>query len=338
MKYYLAPMEGITGYVFRRAQRDFFAPFDKYMTPFLAPNRNRCMNARERKDVQPEHNQGAVTVPQILANQSEVFLRTAEELAALGYEELNLNLGCPSGTVTAKGRGAGFLARPKELERFLAEIFAHTRQRISVKTRLGVEEAEEFETILEIYNRYPLTELIIHPRVQQDFYRRKPNLTAFAKALACCRHPVCYNGDLFTVRDLQQFRRQFPQVERVMLGRGAIVNPGFLNLLAQGAAADQESENVPEQGKRTEAMGSDLAQRLRAFHDRILADYERELCGERNVLFKMKELWFYMIRLFPDSEKEAKQIKKVQHLYVYRELVAHLFAQKEPRAPSQLEF
>lgn len=325
MKYYLAPMEGLTGHVFRRAQREFFAPFDKYMTPFLAPNRNRCMNARERRDVLPENNRGAVTVPQILTNQSELFLRTAKELAALGYEELNLNLGCPSGTVTAKGRGAGFLARPKELDRFLAEIFLHTRQRISIKTRLGVEDAEEFAELLQIYNRYPLTELIIHPRLKKDFYKNQPNLTAFGQALAECRHPVCYNGDLFTPEDLWHFVQQFPKVDRVMLGRGAVVNPGFLHFLSKrGAITDSETWNWKE--------------RLFAFHERLLADYESELCQERNVLFKMKELWFYMIRLFPDSAREAKQIKKVQHLRDYRRLVEQLFAQKEPVAPKHLEF
>lgn len=322
MQYYLAPMEGITGYVFRRAQQELFEPLDKYVTPFLAPNQNRCMNTREKKDVLPEHNTGGMTAPQILTNQAEVFLNTCRELKKMGYQEINLNLGCPSGTVTAKGRGAGFLAFPQKLDGFLEQVFAGTDCKISIKTRLGIQEPEEFFTILEIFNRYPLEELIIHPRVQKDFYKNKPNWEVFREAVKRSRHPVCYNGDLFTLEDLQLFQEAFPQVNRVMLGRGMVVNPGFLNLL-------------PERG----GDGKTLDQkRLWAFHDRLLSDYGKDLSGDKNLLFKMKELWFYLIRLFPDSEKEAKKIRKVQRLSEYCQIVHHLFSEKELEVPTHICF
>lgn len=317
MQYYLAPMEGITGYLFRRAQQEFFRPMDQYFTPFIAPNQNRCMNTRERKEVLPEHNRGGKTVPQILTNRAEDFLRTCRELQELGYEEVNLNLGCPSGTVAAKRRGAGFLAVPEELQRFLEQIFDQSPVEISIKTRLGIEDPEEFFPIIKIYNQYPIKELIIHPRVQKDFYKKKPRLEIFREAASQCSAPLCYNGDLFTPEDVLLFRREFPEIDRVMIGRGAIVNPGILNC-------------IPPEGGGAEGVSPGVSrEQLKGFHDRLFSDYEKELSGEKNLLFKMKELWYYMIRLFPDSGKEEKKLKKVQRVKEYWEIVERLFLEKE---------
>ena len=317
MNYYLAPMEGLTGYLYRNALKEFFTFPDKCFTPFIAPNQKRCLGAREKRDVDPEHNRGMYTVPQILTNRAEDFICTCRELEELGYREVNLNLGCPSGTVAAKKRGAGFLGEPKELDAFLDRIFAGTGLRISIKTRLGVEEPEEFYPILAIYNKYPLHELIIHPRVQKDFYKNKPRMEVFGEALAKSPHKICYNGDLFTQGDLEAFEQAYPQVKTVMIGRGFLVNPGFLDERA---------------GKWV------TAERLYDFHEKLLSGYERELSGEIPVLFKMKELWFYMIRLFSDSEREAKKLRKAQRLWEYREIVNKLFREKEIVPPKRLYF
>ena len=175
MKIYLAPLEGITGWIFRSAVHECFGGFDKYFVPFIKPNQMGHFSAREKKDILPDHNLGMYTVPQILTNRAEDFLRTAKKLEEYGYSEVNLNLGCPSRTVVTKGRGSGFLAYPEQLERFLDEIFDKCKIRISVKTRLGMDDPREFEYLLEIYNRYPMEELIIHPRVQREFYKNTPH-------------------------------------------------------------------------------------------------------------------------------------------------------------------
>ena len=167
MKIYLAPLEGITGWIFRSAVHECFGGFDKYFVPFIKPNQMGHFSAREKKDILPDHNRGMYTVPQILTNRAEDFLRTAKKLEEYGYSEVNLNLGCPSKTVVTKGRGSGFLAYPEQLERFLDEIFDKCGIRISVKTRLGMDDPREFERLLTIYIRYPMEELIIHPRVQR---------------------------------------------------------------------------------------------------------------------------------------------------------------------------
>ena len=198
MQFYLAPMEEVTGYVYRNVYHALFGDMDKYVTPFITPTQKRKLKTRDQKEVAPEHNRGMHVVPQIMTNNAEQFVDTCNMLAGLGYGEVNLNLGCPSATVVKKGRGSGFLEDPGKLDRFFEDVFQELDQerstlRVSVKTRIGLEYPEEFEDILKAYNRYPLSEVIIHPRLQKDYYKNTPDLEAFSDALEKSVHPVCYN-------------------------------------------------------------------------------------------------------------------------------------------------
>ena len=306
MNLYFAPLEGIGGYIYRNAQADYFEKADKYFSPFLAPNQNRSISPKEYKDIAPEHNEGIYLVPQIMANNAEVFLKAVQELEQLGYQEVNLNLGCPSKTVVTKGCGAGFLERPDELECFLDHIFANTDLKISIKTRLGMDDAEEFEDLLEIYNRFPLEELIVHPRVQKDFYKNIPNLEAFEYAVQKSKNPLCYNGDIFSAEDFAKVQERFPSVDCFMMGRGVLALPSLAREIRGGKPADKEE--------------------IRKFHDIVYHTYCQEVSGDRNVLFKMKELWFYLAPMFADSKKYIKKIKKSEKCAVYECAVNELFA------------
>ena len=305
MRFYMAPMEGVTSYIYRNAYHSCFGQIDKYFAPFIVASTHRTMSKRELYDILPEHNVGLTVVPQILTNKAADFINTAKSIQELGYDEINLNLGCPSGTVVAKGKGAGFLARQEELDSFLAEIFRELSIKISIKTRIGKQDPEEFYELLEIYNRYPIEELTIHPRIQTDYYKNKPNWKIFKEALQLSKNPICYNGDIFTVEDYEDFREEFPEVTTIMLGRGLIRNPFLLSQINHTAEFD--------------------ISRCKTFHDSIYKEYQKILFGDRNVLFRMKELWAYMIELFPDSHKELKQIKKAQRLSDYEIAVATLF-------------
>lgn len=309
MKFYFAPMEGITGYLHRNVCHSFFSGIDKYFTPFIAANEKGKLSTKEKNDILPEHNQGICLVPQLLTNRAECFLATERSLRRYGYQEINLNLGCPSKTVVSKFRGSGFLAKPEELDHFLEEVFSHTECRISVKTRLGLHEGEEFFRILEIYNKYPLTELIIHPRTQKDLYGNQPNLDIFEYALEHSSIPLCYNGDIFSREAYVKWKSRFPRMDKVMLGRGILMNPGLAEVLKGGT--------MPEKKKICE------------FHEGIYQTYREHMPGDRVVLFKMKELWLYLIWLFTDSKKYAKRIRKAERLPVYEEAVSDLFAEQE---------
>ncbi len=307
MKYYFAPMEGITGYIYRNAHRKFFDQVDIYVTPFIVPTQNRKFTSREKNDILPEHNIGLHVIPQILTNKGEDFIWAANELKQYGYEEVNLNLGCPSPTVVTKGRGSGFLGEPELLQIFFDQIFSALDMKISVKTRIGKDSPEEFGRLMEIYNKYPIEELIIHPRVQKDLYKNEPNWKVMKEAVSLSKNPLCYNGNLFSAEDYKEFTTAFPSIDHIMLGRGMVANPGL--------AGEMKNGEKMEKGQ------------LKAFHDEILKGYEEIISGDRNVLFKMKELWAYMIQMFDGSEKYGKKIRKSQHLADYRAVVDSLFGE-----------
>lgn len=323
MKIYFAPMEGLTGYIYRNAFEACYGRgrVDKYFIPFISPNKTNGYTSRERKDIAPAHNQGIYAVPQIMANHSGHFINAARMLSQLGYREINLNLGCPSATVVGKCRGAGFLGKPDALDSFLETVFEdrwfrESGMALSVKTRLGMETAAEFGPLLDIYNRYPLKEVIIHPRVRSDFYKNTPDWEAFAQALSDSVHPVCYNGDLFTETDWRQFRGRFPAVEAVMLGRGLVADPGLLNRILSGGTPmprDLQAECV----------------RLRAFHDTVYKGYLEEMSGEQNAIHKMKEIWIYMKSCFKDGDRAFKKIKKAQRRCDYEDAVRIIFENAE---------
>lgn len=309
MKFYFAPLEGVTGYKYRNAYETFFGQIDKYFTPFISPTGNKKFTSRELNDILPQHNKGMNVIPQILTNNAEYFIQTVEELKKFGYDEVNLNLGCPSGTVVAKGRGSGFLAHREELDNFLEEIFSKVSVKISIKTRIGKDSPDEFYEIIKIFNKYPLEELIIHPRIQTDFYNNKPNMKVFKDAFESSKNHVCYNGDIFNVQAYRELTEAFPSLKSVMLGRGLIANPVLIGEIKGNRHIDK--------------------QLLKAFHDEVYAGYKEILCGDRNVLFKMKEFWFYMIRVFREHDKFAKRIRKVDKLQDYEITILRLFQELE---------
>lgn len=305
MKYYLAPLEGITTYVYRNAYHKYFRQMDKYFTPFIVPHKDKRFNTRELKELSPEHNKELLVVPQLLTNNAEDFMKTAKDIVAMGYDEINLNLGCPSKTVVTKKKGSGFLEFPDELDQFLEEIFSKANFKISIKTRIGKDSPEEFYRLLEIYNKYPIEELTIHPRIQTDYYNNTPNLDMFEVAYKESKNTLCYNGDIYSKETYNTFATRFPSVESIMLGRGIIHNPGLVDWIDNEKTLSKEV--------------------LRAFHDTILEEYIEISSGDRNVLFKMKELWFYMISLFENAEKLAKKIKKTERLKDYDTVINTLF-------------
>ena len=300
MQFELAPMEGVTTWVYRAAYHRHFTPAARYFTPFIAPNMNKGLNTRERNDVLPEHNVGQNLIPQILTNRADYFLTTCRDLAELGYKEVNLNLGCPSGTVVSKGKGSGFLSHPEALKQFLDEIFAQCPLRISIKTRIGRFDEAEWPRLLAIYRKYPCTELIVHPRIQKDFYKGTPRMAAFDAALEGTPWPVVYNGDLFTRADLAKFQEKYPQLDTVMVGRGVICNPWFM-----GGTPDKAV----------------LAQ----FHEELFEGYQGILYGDGPVLCKMKGVWTYMIQFFTNYRPYQKIIRKTRSLSEYQSTVQSLF-------------
>ncbi len=318
MKFYLAPMEGITGYVYRNAVAEYYGSgIDKYFSPFITYHTKRILNDHELRDIIPEHNKGIKLIPQILTNRAEEFLSISEYLnMKFGYTEFDLNLGCPSGTVVSKGRGAGFLAKTDELRAFLDEIYSRTDFSVSVKTRIGMTDVSEFQEIMKIYSDYPLSELIIHPRVRKEMYNGMPHTEVFREALAKAGFPLCYNGNIYTAGDYGSITAKMADNEHfaaVMCGRGMISHPYLLSQLS---------------GMSDNGCVNDV-HRLQAFHDCVVEGYTDEFKGDMYfVLRKMKEIWTYMIAEFPDCTRQFKELCKSQNMNAYRAAVEVIFSSR----------
>ena len=306
MKIYLAPLEGITGYIFRNAYNGIYGSADKFFAPFISPSEKCPLTPRERKDLIPENNSGINLVPQILTRKSEYFIEAARELHTMGYGEVNLNLGCPSGTVCAKGKGAAFLTDTPELQSFLDDIYSYAAtedMKISIKTRLGYYNPDEFYDLMDIFNDYPVSELIIHPRIRSDFYKGDPRKAHFAYALEHSKNPLVYNGNIFAVKDYDDLTKQFNiSLDPVMTGRGLISDPSLADKL-KGIASETDFE------------------KFRRLHDTLYHEYQKVMSPDINVLFKMRELWSYWQVLFDGKERDIKRLLKAKRYAEYEEIV-----------------
>lgn len=334
MRYYFAPLEGITGYIYRRAHHAFYPGADRYFTPFIVPKEKRHLSAKERNDVLPEHNPDMTVIPQIMTNRADEFLRVAHILREdYGYAEVNLNLGCPSRTVVSKKRGAGFLAVPEQLDAFLDEVASGLGPvKLSVKTRIGMKDPEEFSGLLEIFAKYPLSELIVHPRVQADLYGNAPDLETFSETFSINKDwKICYNGDIRTAADAAYLAERFPQLDAVMAGRGLLTDPALIGELKVGENGgwDHRALQTAETKRFFHAEAEkDERKRRYEFYRMILSGYKEAMDGERNVLFKMKELWLYMCRDFTEPQRYWKKMKKAQRLCDFQSAVDALFREQ----------
>ena len=299
MRYYFAPMEGLTDSIYRRVHHEFFSGVDAYYMPFISPTVHRCLTNREAREVPFADTVPFRAVPQLMTKVADDFLWAAQECLDRGYDEVNLNVGCPSGTVVAKKKGSGMLEDPENLDRFLDAVFASSPLPVSVKTRLGLTDPQEFVRILEIYNQYPMKELTVHPRVRKQFYDGDVDMEMFRYAAENSRNPLCFNGNLRNLSEVKAFEKEFPRIEAVMIGRGLISNPAML-----------------------EPGGE---QKLKDFHDALLETYIVEFGGARNAMFRMKENWRHMICMFDGHEKLWKKLRKTTDVAEYRSIVAEIY-------------
>lgn len=300
MRIYFAPMEGLTDSIYRRLHSKYFPGIDQYYTPFISPTIHRVLTPREERELPIEP--GYAVVPQILTKVPEDFLWLTTVCADRGYTEVNLNLGCPSGTVTAKGKGSGMLQNLESLASFLDAVFSNTVLPISIKTRVGFSSSDTFPILLEVFNRYPIKELIIHPRIRSDFYSKPLDLEAWKYALNNSVNPVCFNGDICSASDCNTIHAEYPQVQSVMIGRGLIGNPGMFS------------------------SNDYTAHRISEFYNSLLDEYMVAFGGSRNAMFRLKESWRYMLCLFEDSKQLGKRLLKTTDVNEYRAITSSIFS------------
>ena len=296
-------MEGITSYTFRNLHSEMFGGCDAYYAPFITPSTDEKTGRKMLKDILPENNRCGKLIVQFLSNNADAVLNFEPIIAELGYDEINLNFGCPFSTVVKKGKGASFLKEPERLDMFLEKIFSRCRLKISVKTRIGFYSADELEKLMEIYNKYPLEKLIIHPRTRADFYKGEANPEAFKKALKLSKNKLCYNGDIYLAKDINELMSEI-NINEFMIGRGALRNPAIFREINGGAGL-----------KKGELIG---------FTERLAEAYVRLFGSEIYTLRKMKEIWMYIMIDFPDEPKTLKAIKKASHLNDFLNIIRYV--------------
>ena len=299
MRYYFAPMEGLTDSIYRRLHHKYFTGVDRYYMPFLSPTVHRSLTPREARETPPAHSVGFTAVPQLLTKVPEDFTWMTQQCKDLGYEEVNLNIGCPSGTVTAKGKGSGMLRDLTGLDAFLDAIYYKAPLPISVKTRIGFSNTDELPALVEIFNKYPIKELTVHPRIRDAFYKGPVDMDAFRYIKENCNAPLCYNGDICSKSDAKRIADEFG-LEAVMIGRGLIADPGMLD-----------------------PNGTDK-QALLDFCDELMEEYTVVFGSTRNAMFRMKENWGMIASRFEGSEKLTKRLRKTTDPAEFRSVTREL--------------
>lgn len=301
----MAPLEGSTTSFFRRVQSKHFTVADKYFTPFISPTQNHSFTNRELREILPEINEGLNVVPQLIGHNGDDFLWAANELKEMGYKEVNLNLGCPSATVTKKKKGAGLLGDIPMLTDFLDRIFDSSPLPISIKTRVGRKDLQEAENLAEIFSHYPVAEMIVHPRLEKDFYKGNVSMEAFEIFKEFFGEKISFNGNLFNREDVKNFEANHGAVNTIMCGRGFVCNPKLAGEI-----------------KGEEPLTKD---EFCAFYEDFYAVTIERLNTETQLLLHMKEYWAYWNRIFVDGEKITKKIFKAKTRLEYNRAVMDVF-------------
>lgn len=312
-KIYMAPMEGVTTYVFRNVFDKYYGGIDKYYTPFVASSK---LKGREKSEVSRETNQCSNLIPQILANNEKTFMSIVVQLKNMGYEEVNLNIGCPSKTVTVKGRGAGMLYDLMSFERFLDVIFDKCDLEISIKSRIGVSSLNEWEDILKVYRKFPIKELIIHTRLLDEMYTGKGHIDSFKLAQDMLTIPLCYNGEIKDEESFSNLNKECPDIESVMLGRGLVSDIMLAEKLKKvDTDSIKDSSNMILSDKR-----------FIDFHRELLEEYIKVMPGEVPVLFKMKELWAFWKETYNLDDRDLKEIRKAKSISQYESIAGRMIS------------
>jgi len=310
MKICLAPIMGVTDAVYRSTFAKYFNGVDYAIAPFISSVAARKLKPNYLKDLFPERNSQLPVIPQILSKDADDFLFLAEKIGELGYTEINWNLGCPSPMVIKKKRGSGLLPFPDQIDSILEKVCSSWPHKLSIKTRLGKYSADELLKLLNVFDRYPLSEIIIHPRLGVQLYKGTVDLAAFCRCLAQTRHQIVYNGDITSAVFLSGLQDELTGITTWMIGRGLLANP-FLAEICKGESRQLNSGSYRKI--------------LLQFHNEMFRQYELLLSGPSHLLCKMKAIWKYWGHFFIDSNIITKKVHKCVRIDQYKDCIVSFF-------------
>ncbi len=310
IKIYQAPLQGFTDFTFRKALAESFGGVDKYFIPYLSYGKGREIKKSQLREVFPENNESMPVIPQVLFSDLAELFDLVSILIDYGYKEINLNLGCPYPMATNRGRGAVWLEKPEALNDVLQQLFTKQFQsKFSVKMRAGMSSDQDAKAVFGVLNQFPLEEIIFHPRTASQMYTGKANSQLFLEAFSLVQeHPLVYNGDIFSLSDLQALQTLLPGQNNWMTGRGLLTNPAL--------AAQLKGEVFEPKA---------LRKKMREFHDQLLESYSSRLDGSGHILMKMSQFWIYFSESFENPHKAMKLVKKAGSILKYNAAVTEIF-------------
>jgi len=310
-KIHFAPVQGHTDWTYRNIHAKYFGGIDTYYTPFIRVEKGDSFRSRDMKDCDPELNTVAKLVPQVLGGEPDELEVCLQMLEGRGYKQVDINMGCPFTMISRRGKGAGLLSYPERVQALMDVVKEFPEVGCSVKMRLGWEDPEECLRLLPVLNSTPLTAVFLHVRVGVQEYKGEIDKETFEAFYEGCEHPLFYNGDIFTVADIQTVTERFPRLAGVMIGRGLLSNPALAQEYVDNMMLTQEER----------------FRKFKAFHAELLAAYAERLQGDHQLLMKMKTLWEYFMPA--TNRKILKKIQKSNKLTRYNEAVVKAFIPDE---------
>ena len=303
-----SPLQGFTDFRFRNAFHKYFGGIDTFYAPYIRLNGKMVIKNSYQKDLQPENNTTLAVIPQIMTGDADEFLFVVKYIQSLGYKELNWNLGCPYPMVTKQGMGSGLICNPEKIDHILKRAHEETDVVVSMKMRMGYENAEEILDVFPILDSYPLKNIAIHARIGKQLYKGGVDLDAFQKCVESTTHKLYYNGDITTVAKFQEMQKRFPSIDHFMMGRGLIADPFLPSMI---------KNNTSEYPKDRWKIFSE-------FHDTIYQQYDEALSGPTPIKMKMQGFWEYFAQSTSNSHKAFKKIKKANNPRAYQQAVREI--------------
>ncbi len=308
----LAPLHGFTDVIFRNIYSQYFPGFDMAIAPFISTLEQQRINPARTRDVLPELNRSLPVTPQILSRSPLDFIFLASRFADMGHTCVNWNLGCPQQKIVKNKKGAGLIPFIREIDVFLDTVFSRISIDLSIKVRLGKKDPNEIYPLLKVFNKYPLKEIILHPRTGVQFYKGIADIDAFESVSERTNHRMVYNGDIVSKDFFCGVKNRFPAITRFMIGRGALEKPFLPGMIKNSSGISKE----------------DSLKILYSFIDDLFNGYQ-ELMGGKKLIGRMKGFWTYFIKSFKACSTDYKNILLSQTEDEYKSRVKDLFSNAE---------
>lgn len=305
---YLAPLQGLTDHTFRKVFPKHFGGIDRTYTPYFSVNSNSMPAKAKLEKFLNSGREHFEIIPQVLTSDARAFIRFSQMVSEMGINMVNLNMGCPFPVVTKKGKGAGMLPHPDKVDLFLEEISEGSKTEISLKVRLGLQSENEIFELVPVFNRYPVKEIIIHPRIGSEYYEGTPYRGLYAELESQLLTGVIYNGDIFSVKDYNSLKDQFPETEKIMLGRGILQNP-FLC---------EEIKGIRSKGSNTG--------RLYVYLEELVHELSSDRSKGKKFPQGIKEFWWHLSKSFDHAEAVFDLIKVENTFEGYFKAVEKVFS------------